>query len=164
MAVFARERGVKERVDDFARQCRADDACADAQHVHVVVLNRLMRGVGVVADGGTDAGEFVGGDGDAGATAADDDSAFGMAVEHRLRHGFGRVRVVTGADRMCPEIDRTSWPCRVRHAASSFVSVQVSGMIGAQSDSHESVTGYRDRPRFMSLGQVLKVAADIQPA
>src|SRR6187200_2353488 len=155
MAVFARKLRVEEGVDDLARQCRADDACADAQHVHVVVFNGLMRGVGVVANGRTDAREFVRGDGDPGATPADDDSAFGMAIEHRLRHGFGRVRVVHRGRRMCTEIDNVV--ALSRQVRSHLLFQFKSGMIGGESDSHECHRVHRPNPwlrRQMKRGGV----------
>src|ERR1051325_9356686 len=53
-----------------------------------------MRGVGVVADGGADAGKLVGGNRDAGPAAAHDDAAIGVAVAQRVGDGLSRVGVV----------------------------------------------------------------------
>ena len=40
----------------------ADDLRAEAEHVHVVVLDALMRGVGVVTDRRADPGDLAGGE------------------------------------------------------------------------------------------------------
>jgi len=49
MPRFAGEGGPEKRRDDVLRQGGADDTRPDADHVHVVVLDRLMRCVRVVA-------------------------------------------------------------------------------------------------------------------
>ena len=92
--LFAAEGRGEKRVDQRPRQRRADHARAEAQHVHVVVLDRLPRRVGVVADRGANAGKLARRDRRAGAAAADDDAAIGLPVAHGLRHRFGDVGVV----------------------------------------------------------------------
>src|SRR5438128_3562126 len=62
------EAGGDERAHEVDRQLLADDPGADAEDVHVVVLDRLVRRVVVVADAGPDTGKLVGGDTDADAT------------------------------------------------------------------------------------------------
>ena len=89
MAVLVRELCAEEGIDDLAGQRRSDNPRADAEHVHIVVLDGLMRGVSVVADGGADAWKFIGRNRHAGATSADDHAAVRVAIEDRLRHGFG---------------------------------------------------------------------------
>ena len=52
----------EERLDEVARDARADDFGAEAEDVHVVVLDALVRGVDVVADRGPDPRLLAGGD------------------------------------------------------------------------------------------------------
>src|SRR5437870_4462338 len=73
----------EERGDELARKRRANDFRAEAEHVHVVVLDTLVRAVGVVADRGADPRELAGGDRGADAGAADDDPALGVAGDDR---------------------------------------------------------------------------------
>ena len=58
------------------------------------MLDALVRGVGVVADGGADAGELAGGDRGADARAADEDPALGPATLERLAELARLVGVV----------------------------------------------------------------------
>src|SRR5437868_15057976 len=68
------EARVRERAHDLARDLLADDARADAEDVHVVVLDGLVRRVRVVAHARPDAGELVGRDADADAAPAEADA------------------------------------------------------------------------------------------
>ena len=74
MALLAGEVGGHERAHARRGEHRADHARAEGEHVAVVVLDALRGGVGVVANGSTDAGQLAGGDGHSGAAAADDDT------------------------------------------------------------------------------------------
>src|SRR5437763_11572013 len=56
------EPGQEERADEVGGELRAHDVGAEAEHVHVVVLDALVRGVDVVADGGADPRHLAGGD------------------------------------------------------------------------------------------------------
>src|SRR3954463_9219143 len=69
-----------ERGYELARERRAHDLRAEAEHVHVVVLDALMGAVGVVADRGANAEDLAGGDGSADAGTADEDSALRLAL------------------------------------------------------------------------------------
>src|SRR3972149_5397851 len=68
------EAGGQDRLPQPHRQRVADAARAQAEHVHIVVLHALARGVRVVAEGGADAAHLVRGDAGADAAAADDDA------------------------------------------------------------------------------------------
>src|SRR5439155_24005242 len=57
---------------------------AETEHVHVVVLDALVRGVPIVADRGADAGDLRSGDRGAHARAADKHTALGRAGEDRV--------------------------------------------------------------------------------
>ena len=74
MSFLARKPGAEEDGRDFLRQRSADDARAETEHVHGVMLDGLVRGVGIVAGGRPDSRELVGGDRSP-ARAADDDAA-----------------------------------------------------------------------------------------
>src|SRR5947209_1493887 len=88
------ESRAQERADQLRRQRRADDLGAEAEDVHVVVLDALVGGVRVVADRGADAGDLAGGDGGADAGAADQDPALRAAAEHGVADVARLVRIV----------------------------------------------------------------------
>src|SRR5438105_3269197 len=56
------EAGQQKRAYQIGRERRPHDLGAQAEHVHVVVLDALVRGVAVVADGGADSRQLAGGD------------------------------------------------------------------------------------------------------
>ena len=94
MTLFAGETRLEEGADQFVRERGADDASAQHQHVHVVVLDALVRRVGVVTQTGANPGDAIGSHRCADATAADDDAAVGAIVLERGRDGLGAVGVV----------------------------------------------------------------------
>ena len=98
--------GSQKRLDDLEGQLRADDSATDAQDVHVVVLDTLVRGVGVVTDGRSDTGNLVGRDADAHATAADQDSSIGLAPHELARDGDCEIWVITAVFRVGSAIDQ----------------------------------------------------------
>src|SRR5436853_6918856 len=105
VALLAGELRREERPDDLARKVRADDARAKAEYVHVVVLHGLMRRVAVVADRGADAREFIGGNRDARAAAADDDAPLDLTLPKHNGHGLRVVGVIHGSGAMRAETD-----------------------------------------------------------
>src|SRR5919109_1695955 len=80
--------------DELAGELGADDLGTDAEHVHVVVLDSLVSGVGVVAGRTPDTRDLAGGDRRANARAADENTALGLAGPNRLTHLARLVRVV----------------------------------------------------------------------
>ena len=94
VAALAGEPGVQERVHQLARQLAADHAAAEHEHVHVVVLDALVGGVGVVAQAGAYAGDAVGRHRGADAAAAQDDPAIGAMLAQRGAHRRGVIRVI----------------------------------------------------------------------
>ncbi len=96
MAFFGSVFGVQERGDDLECQLAADDPAADAQHVHVVVLYALARGISVVTDRRADAGDFVGRDADADTTAANQQPTIGFAAVDSLGDFDSEIGVVAG--------------------------------------------------------------------
>src|SRR4051812_38534204 len=89
--------------DEVHGEPGADNLCANAHDIDVVMLDALMGGMDVVADRGADTLHLVGRDRGADAGAADHDAARGFARRHLLRHracDVGEVDrfVVMGAD------------------------------------------------------------------
>src|SRR5439155_14134732 len=69
--------------DELARERRPDNLRAEAEHVHVVVLDALVGAVGVVADRRADAGHLAGRDRGADPGAADENCTLGLAALDR---------------------------------------------------------------------------------
>ena len=105
MASLTGEPGGEKGVCNLECECGADDARAKALHVHVVVFDRLMCGVGVVAHRRAQAGELARGDRDAGPAAANDDAALGLPVAEGDGDRFGRIGIIHRRGRMGPEIE-----------------------------------------------------------
>src|SRR5581483_837877 len=78
------ELGLEERADEIGGELGADHFRPEAEDVHVVVLDALVGRVHVVADRGADTRQLAGGDRGADAGTADQHSALGLPVEHRL--------------------------------------------------------------------------------
>ena len=87
MAAALKVRG-QEGVHDLERKPRAEHARAHSEDVRVVVAAGHLGRVAVPAQGGADALDLVGGDGDADARAADEDAALAFAARDRARHGL----------------------------------------------------------------------------
>src|SRR4051812_31389580 len=94
IALAAVVAGGEEDGDELAGDGRADDLRAEAQDVHVVVLDRLVGAVEVVADRRADAGHLAGRDRRARSRAADQDPALGLAALNLLAHLARLVRIV----------------------------------------------------------------------
>src|SRR4051794_20268460 len=62
MAGLAAERRAEEGDDALPRRLRADDPRPEREDVHVIVLDALVGGVRVMADGGSHAADLVGRD------------------------------------------------------------------------------------------------------
>ena len=119
---------------DLAGERGADDARAEAQHVHVVVLDRLMRGVGVVAHRRANAGELVRGNRDAGAAAADDDAALGLPVAQGVGDRFGGIGIIHRRGRMGAEIEDIV--ALLSQFCGQFLLQHIPCVVGTEGDSH----------------------------
>src|SRR5262245_36992733 len=104
MTLLIAESGVDEAQHELAGQRFSDDAPAQDEHVHVVVLDALVRRVGVVAKPGPDAAVFVGRDRRAHATSAHQDAALAATVYDRPRDDGGAVGIVDRLRRVRAEI------------------------------------------------------------
>src|SRR5581483_7532769 len=109
VALFAGELRRREGADELDGDLRPNDTRAEGEHVHVVVLDALVRGVRVVADGTADAGDLVRRDRCADAAPADQHAAVSAAGCHRIADRAREVGVVDGrvAD------DALEWESRV---------------------------------------------------
>src|SRR6266853_3896791 len=70
--------GGEESSDHFDGGFRGDDAAAEGEDVGVIVFAGEAGGCHVMGEGGANAGNFVGGDGDADARAANGDAEIGL--------------------------------------------------------------------------------------
>src|SRR5512133_2041432 len=104
--LLAVEAGGQERLRELERERLADDARAEREDVHRVVLDALVRGVVVVADAGEDARDLVRRGRHADAAAADEDRPLGPPVEDRPRGRLGVIRVVARRGVVRAEVDR----------------------------------------------------------
>jgi len=112
VTLFSVEPGREKRAHEVCGEAWAYDLRAEAEDVHVVVLDPLVRGVDVVADRCPDAGDLGRGDRGAHARAADEHTSFRLAVLERgaeLGRLVGvvdphRVRVGTEVDDLVPFI------------------------------------------------------------
>src|SRR5260221_7564588 len=84
----------EERADELDGEARADHLGPEAEHVHVVVLNTLVRGVDVVANRSADAAHLRGGDCGADAGATDEDAPLRPAALDDLAKLASLVRVI----------------------------------------------------------------------
>src|SRR5437773_7267864 len=88
--------------DQFRRELLPDDARPQAQHIHAVILNTLMRRKRVMTGGGADAAKLVRRHARASARPANQNGSPSMAIAQSFRYGAGKVRIVDGIGRMGP--------------------------------------------------------------
>ena len=93
MAAAFKVRG-QDRVHDLEREARAEHACAHGEDVRIVVAAGHLCRVAVPAQGGADALDLIGGDGDADARTADEDAALAFPTRDRARNGLAVDGVV----------------------------------------------------------------------
>ena len=96
MPLFSSESGLKKCAHQFERECRADDARSKAEHIRIIVLNALMRGIRVVAEPCADAANLVRRNRSSDAAAAYKDAALAIASGHSRADCFGEVGIVVG--------------------------------------------------------------------
>ena len=94
MALFAGKACCHECAHKIEHQLRSDDASAQAEDIHVVVLHSLVRGVDVVAHSGANFRKLVCRDGNAHAAAADQECALAAAAGHFFGDGSGIVGII----------------------------------------------------------------------
>jgi hypothetical protein len=94
MAIFVGELSTEERRNKLSGDFIADHTRAEHEHVHVIVFDSLMGGVGIMAEAGAHTRDLVGGNGCANAASADQNPALGAASHNRPADGSGDVWVV----------------------------------------------------------------------
>ena len=94
MSLLAREASIQERLNQLVGEFDTDDTTAEHQYVHVVVLNALVRRIGVVAQSGADPGNPVCGHRRANAAPAEQDAALGPVLTQGSTHGLRIIGIV----------------------------------------------------------------------
>jgi VWFA-related protein len=97
VTLFGAEPGGEEGFNQHAGERRTDDARPDAEHVDIVVLDTLARGVRVVTDRRANPWELGGRDRDAGAASAEQHPSIGLAIANGRGDGLGNVGIVHGS-------------------------------------------------------------------
>jgi len=105
VAFLTAESGFEERIDDFGCRRDPDDPRPEGEHVHVIVLHGLVRGVMVVDHGASHARDLVCSNRRASSGTADHDASFGIAADDRPTNGRGNVRIVDGIEGVGPDVD-----------------------------------------------------------
>ncbi len=83
-------------MDDLFGEVAADESGAEREDVGVVVFATVEGGDLIVAEGGTDARDFVGRHATADARAVDDNSPLHSAISDVTSNGVGDIGVVHG--------------------------------------------------------------------
>ena len=125
------------------RPARSDHAAAQTEHVHVIVLDCLVGGVGVVHGGGADAEDLAGGDRHAGAGAADDDPALGLAGDDRLPD---RERLVGVVDRLRRSVPRSRTSCPAPRSAPAALAQRYAGVVESAGNDHPLTSVVESEP------------------
>src|SRR6267142_6459389 len=87
---------IEESLNHFEGGGRGDDAGAEGEDVGVVVFAGELGGDDIVGQGAADAGDFVGGDGNPNARAADSDTEISFLRSNAFAYGFAKIRIVHG--------------------------------------------------------------------
>src|SRR5436190_12126733 len=105
MALLAAEPGAGVRPQDVACQLDPDHPGPHAQHVDVVVLDRLVGGVRVVHRARAHSVDLGGRDRDPGARPADQDAAVGLPLDDRAPDREGHIGIVDRLGGVGPQVD-----------------------------------------------------------
>jgi hypothetical protein len=124
----------QKSIDELVGDIGADDTAAEHQHVHVVVLDALMRRVGVVANASADPRQLVDRDTGANAATANHDAAVGLAFDHGEADFFGVVGIIDGFGPVRSDIDRLV--LAVGQMANQLLFELHTGMVGSHYDAH----------------------------
>jgi hypothetical protein len=92
---FAAVKGrAKKGVDQFKRQFRANHACTQHKHVHIVVFDALTRAICIMRNAGADPVHLVGSNAHTHTAAADQDAAFGLSILQCFADVTRKIRVI----------------------------------------------------------------------
>jgi len=98
VALGTREPGTEEVPYQFDGELGTDHARAERDDVHVVVLDPLMSGEGIVTERTTNAGELARGDARPDAAPAHEDAALGLAFHDSAANGCRHIGIVITGD------------------------------------------------------------------
>src|SRR6266550_3552781 len=158
IALAAVEVGAEIGADEVRGERGADDFGAEAEHVHVVVLDALMRGVDVVTGRSADSRQLGGSDRGAHAGAADEDPPLGFAVPDHLADLARLVRIVDPlGGRVGAEINRLVAQCL--ELTENTIAQGYAAVVKGDCNPHQDryVTRMNDVESWRELGQQLRV-------
>src|SRR4029077_10442603 len=130
--------GAHKCANKFMCQRFANHATSQDQHIHVIVLDALVRGVRVVAQAGANTSKLVRGHGGTDTASADQYGALHALAENRHGNGFRKIRIV---DRR--RVTRAKIFHGVSQAAQIFGNFSLkrkSGMVGSDGNAHGHFT------------------------
>ena len=110
-------------------------SCAEAEYICIVVFAGHFCGIRVVAERGSRAFDFVGGNTFADARAAENDAERFFVFGHRSRGGNDKIRIIVGR----VKIARSKIPHRVSGGFQKILDALFhleGGVIGGEGDSH----------------------------
>src|SRR5262249_17378966 len=145
MAILAKKFRAEESAGQFAGDFRPDDARAENQDIHIVVLDSLMGRMNIVAKPGAYARNLVGGDGRAHTAATHDDAPFCLPGDDGSTHRGCKIGIIDRIIRVCPTIHY-----RVAHFAQERLQMFFklkAGVIRTDDDAHgftSSIRKYSD--------------------
>lgn len=105
VALFVGEFRAHKSPGEFHAGGRTDDAAAQHEDVHIVMLHALMGRVNVMAESGANAVEFIGRDGSADTRAAEENASVGSAIQNGAPNLRGVVGVVYGLGGVRAEVN-----------------------------------------------------------
>jgi hypothetical protein len=98
------ELSVKKRAQHLLGHSDADDPCADTEQIHVIVLDALVSGVRVMAQCGTDAGDFVCRDARSNAGSTHHNATLGCSTPYGFANETGDIWEVDWIEAMCAKV------------------------------------------------------------
>ena len=127
----------QKRTHELFGQRWTDDARAEAEHIHVVILDALPRGKGVMAERRPDAGELAGRYRGTDATAAQQHPPLGLTVTDRGGYGPCVVGVIVSRFQLrCAAVQ--NFVPSVPNGLQDGGFERESRVVGADGDDHEN--------------------------
>src|SRR4051812_33021962 len=166
VARLAAERRVEEGACALDGRLDADHARTEREDVHVVVLDALVRRIGVVADGRSDARHLAGRDRRADAGTADQDPAVGSPGPDRRPDGLREVGIVVVRVRaVATEVDELVLAGEIGGKTSNELGLErCPGVVGGERDAHRLVLSRgRDRSRPTGRPRIRRLTASGAP-
>ena len=121
--------------DHVLREGGTDDPTAEHEHVHVVMLDSLMRRVEVLAIRGSYSRHLVRRDARTDARTAEHDAAINPTGDDLDRHLLGEIGIVDALGRMRPDVDDLM---AKRFDEGSEMLLQIEArMVGSNGDLHD---------------------------